>query len=222
MAGTTIDTFELEEIIAILKSMAVHPSRIFGETNARESSVVLALTRSEDEYKIVFQKRAAHIPQGGEVCFPGGRIEKNEDSRTAAVREFLEECGIGREFLEICGYFGAMSNTRGMLIHVWIAFLHPGYEFHPNEEVDRIFFESVERLMNMEAKEYKVGIKMNSLETDKPIPFEKYGLSDFYKKSWRGRDIHVYFYENLEELLWGVTARITREFILRLKHSIKI
>ncbi len=40
---------------------------------------------------------------GGQICFPGGRIEAGETPTQAALREFSEELGIPADVVEICG-----------------------------------------------------------------------------------------------------------------------
>ena len=37
------------------------------------ASVLLPLVETDGEPSILFEERNANIPQGGEVCFPGGR-----------------------------------------------------------------------------------------------------------------------------------------------------
>ncbi|MBS0647716.1 MAG: NUDIX hydrolase [Verrucomicrobia bacterium] len=44
--------------------------------------------------KILYLKRHAEKPQGDTWGLPAGKLEKGEDSRTAAVREVQEEVGI--------------------------------------------------------------------------------------------------------------------------------
>jgi 8-oxo-dGTP pyrophosphatase MutT (NUDIX family) len=45
------------------------------------SAVIIPLIYLNDEYHFLFEKRAANIRQGGEICFPGGeydpRLDKN-------------------------------------------------------------------------------------------------------------------------------------------------
>lgn len=41
---------------------------------------------------------------GGQICFPGGRIEGDETSPQAALREFEEELGQAARIVKICGH----------------------------------------------------------------------------------------------------------------------
>ena len=52
----------------------------------RENAVLIPLVDREGELSILFEVRQAGIRQGGEICFPGGMIEKNESPVEAAVR----------------------------------------------------------------------------------------------------------------------------------------
>lgn len=40
---------------------------------------------------------------GGQICFPGGRIEAGESPAEAALREFEEELGVPADVVKICG-----------------------------------------------------------------------------------------------------------------------
>ena len=54
--------------------------------------------------EILFEVRAAGLRhQPGEVCFPGGKIEKGEGAREAAARETCEELCLDRSGIEILG-----------------------------------------------------------------------------------------------------------------------
>lgn len=37
-----------------------------------DSSVLIIITKINDEYNVIFEKRAKGIRQSGEICFPGG------------------------------------------------------------------------------------------------------------------------------------------------------
>jgi len=49
-------------------------------------SVLIPLVEREGKMHVLLEKRAAHISQPGEICFPGGRIEAGEPPQAAARR----------------------------------------------------------------------------------------------------------------------------------------
>ena len=66
--------------------------RIIGKNEYFNSAVLILLLNIDDEIHILFQKRASHIRQGGEVCFSGGEfdITKDNDYSQTAIRETSE------------------------------------------------------------------------------------------------------------------------------------
>ncbi len=79
----------------------------------------------EGEYHLLFQIRAEGIRQGGEVSFPGGRYEKDEDINymATAIRETQEELGIDIERIEVLGRLDTMVTPMGIIIEPFVAFL---------------------------------------------------------------------------------------------------
>ena len=55
------------------------------------ASVLIPLLQVRGEWNILFEVRNPGITQGGEICFPGGRVEPGEKPSDAAVRETQEE-----------------------------------------------------------------------------------------------------------------------------------
>ncbi len=57
-------------------------------------AVVVPVVWSGRGAELLLEVRAAGIPQAGDPCFPGGRIEPGETPAQAAAREMEEELGI--------------------------------------------------------------------------------------------------------------------------------
>ena len=57
-------------------------------------AVVVPVIRTENGAELLLEVRAAGIPQAGDPCFPGGRIEPGETPAQAAAREMAEELGL--------------------------------------------------------------------------------------------------------------------------------
>ena len=80
-------------------------SRIWGSRRAgrlekekiRRAAVLVPLIQKGGEYHVVFEVRAGSLKtQPGEICFPGGAVERGETPKQAAVRETMEELLINR------------------------------------------------------------------------------------------------------------------------------
>lgn len=63
----------------------------------RRAAVLVPLIQKGGEYHVVFEVRAGSLKtQPGEICFPGGAVERGETPKQAAVRETMEELLINR------------------------------------------------------------------------------------------------------------------------------
>ena len=73
-----------------------------GLMGARHSYAVLCpLVEKPDGLYLLFEVRAAGLRQGGEVCFPGGRVDAGESAVDCALRETEEELGLRLKELRI-------------------------------------------------------------------------------------------------------------------------
>jgi 8-oxo-dGTP diphosphatase len=72
-------------------------------------------------------QRAWHLRKGGFWCFPGGHIERGENSRLAVVRELREELGIQ---VEPVHRLGVVRVDRRFLLAAWVV-ASPPVELRP-------------------------------------------------------------------------------------------
>lgn len=211
-----MNTHDMERL---LTRMSAEESRIIAQNDYRQSAVIILLIPPEDphdrldEWSILFEKRAAHIPQGGESCLPGGGIEPGEPSAVAACRELAEETGIGDEQLGCRMFYGSLVNPGGSLLFCHMGIWNKSAPLKPNEEVEKLFQVKLGRLHRCPISEYQVGIRFDGENVKRPIPFSNYALATPYAKNWRGADMKVLFYEDLDHVIWGMTAKIVRDFV---------
>ncbi len=73
--------------------------------NSRQAAVAVALFYDPDQGFLLPLTRRPHMLRhhGGQICFPGGRIELGETPTQAALREFEEELGLPPDLVNICG-----------------------------------------------------------------------------------------------------------------------
>ena len=74
------------------------------EADLLKCAVLIVLFRSNDEYHVLFTVRSLKLKSfPGEICFPGGKFDKNLDATYAdtALREASEEIGLRRENLRV-------------------------------------------------------------------------------------------------------------------------
>ncbi len=86
-------------------------------------AVVLPLVREREGYSLLVEVRARGIPQAGDPCFPGGRIEAGETPAMAASREMAEELGLRVPAEEFLGRLTAIRNREGRWIDACVCTL---------------------------------------------------------------------------------------------------
>lgn len=188
----------------------------------RHYAVLIPLIEIEDKWHIVYEVRSEEISQGGEVSFPGGRIEEGETGWLSAVRETNEELGI--DFLDII-YLGESDyyENESIRISCYVGYLkNNDWKNYPysKTEVKELFTVPVETLTFSEPKTYYLkGHIDEALNPDFPFSLIKGGK----EYNWRGMNREVLFYELGEKypLIWGVTACLTYSFIKKIKKFIK-
>ena len=88
-------------------------------------AVLVPVIWSEGGAELLLEVRAAGIPQAGDPCFPGGRIEPGESPEHAAVRETQEELGIRIGPERILGQLPTMHTPLGQRTNVYVCTVTP-------------------------------------------------------------------------------------------------
>lgn len=199
--------------------------------NGREeyfnSVVLLLLIPINGEYHIVFEKRAKHIRQGGEVSFPGGKIDPSDSSkRHTALRETEEELGIPASKIDILGQMDTVIAPYGVIIDVFVGIANINLnEIKINtEEVEYFFTMPISFFQKNSPEEYEVHTHVHPTIVDPKtqveielFPTAALGLPPRYHKPWGDFKMKVYVYTTKEEIIWGITARIVKDFTEKIK-----
>ncbi|SMC77198.1 NUDIX hydrolase [Papillibacter cinnamivorans] len=201
---------DLETIKTILREKKPKPLEI-----NRYFAVLLPLIEREGELHILFEVRSKTIPtQPGEISFPGGGVEVDEDFRQAALRETYEEIGVPSEKIELLGELDYIIRDSNFSVYPYVGLLHTGLDSLAinRDEVEEVFTVPVSYFMENSPDIYKVSYSPNlNIE----FPFDKIPNGRNYK--WRPFSQPVLFYEYREYIIWGLTARITRSLTEELK-----
>ncbi len=201
---------------------------INGKEEYYNFAVLVLLVLVDDEFHFVFEKRAANIRQAGEICFPGGKFEPNQDVsfRDTAIRETVEELGVSADKLQIIGNLDTVMSTMGATVDAFLAVLELNSleDLQINhQEVDKVFSIPVSFFENHEPVAYKVEITVNPSPVNQAgevvttFPATELGLPERYTKPWGNILGNVYVYRVEGVTIWGLTARLIRDVVAKLK-----
>ena len=189
-------------------------SRIWGSRRAgrlekekiRRAAVLVPLIQKGGEYHVVFEVRAGSLKtQPGEICFPGGAVERGETPKQAAIRETMEELLISRRQIRVIAPLDVLEAPGAMEIFPFLGALQ-GYRWSYSEaEVDHTFSVPLRWFAEHEPERYETELVTVPEER---FPFEDVpGGHDYH---WRRGHYDVYFYRREEGIIWGMTAKILR------------
>lgn len=199
--------------------------KIIGQEKKLLFSVMVLFCEIDGKLNLLFEERAMNIAQGGEISFPGGKKEKDENFTETALRETEEEIGIPKNRIEKVVNYGKLLMPTGQFIEVKLGYIE---NFSLNEiklnkdEVERVFLVPLEFLLETEPHIEKVMVQNNPYyeNGNKKIvfPSEKLGLPKIYWKPW-GKEREVYFYKYKSDVIWGITGEILYSLINDIKNS---
>lgn len=196
-----------EELIAITR---VHPPRPVETT--KEAAVILLVCETDEGDAILYERRSDNILLGGDASFLGGHIDHGETIEEALYRECHEEAGLNHEDIEIIGQIDYVVTFSGLIVHAFLGRLLVSVDkLVPNDEVAYFFTIPIEYLESHPPILYRDRLH---LERAKNFPFPKIGRGTRVN-FWN--EMHTYFYEYIDEVVWGMTAAMTRAFIERKK-----
>lgn len=215
------------EIEKLRKLLPDNPG-ILGKEEYFNSAVLIPLIRINNEYHLLFEKRAEHIRQGGEICFPGGEIDHNVDNNPidTAIRETEEEIGVPKSKIAIIGKMDTLIGPRGITVDSCVAEIkNLSMEecVIDESEVAKVFTIPVSYFINTEPKVYTAESTLNYTFynpdgiVEELIPSRKNSMNDHIDQSYTKTRRKVLVYKTDEEVIWGITARLIHELVRKLK-----
>lgn len=184
----------------------------------REYSVMLLLTEIGGEEHLVLEKRARTLSsQPGDICLPGGSIDQGESPLEAAIRETMEELGMGREDLDLLGPMDYFISPYGQTMYPFVARSLTS-DFHPNEaEVDQLIHVPLSFFRDHSPLIYEIDLTATMGE-DFPYHLIENGKNYPFRRATSKQ----YFYKYGDHVIWGFTAQIVKSFIDILKEDEQI
>ena len=154
----------------------------------RPAAVLVPVIAGADDLRLLLTQRTAHLSShGGQVAFPGGRIDETDEGPVAAaLREAEEETGIAPRFVEPLGFLDTYLTGTSYRVVPVVAVLRPGYRLSPHAgEVADIFEMPLAFLMNPD----------HHLR---------------HSRNYQGRERFYYAMPYGERYIWGATAGMIR------------
>lgn len=164
-------------------------------SDERISAVMGLLVEGPHGAEILLTRRSRSMSNhGGEISFPGGRVDEGESIVDAALRETWEEVGIPPHSVEVHTELSPLSTfvSRSYIVPV-VASVNERPELRLNSaEVDRAFW----------------------------VPLAELVRSDTFSWEWWTFDLSeqtgerpMYFFHLDDETIWGATARMLYELL---------
>jgi 8-oxo-dGTP pyrophosphatase MutT (NUDIX family) len=182
-------------MIAQEPNQAAFPSPAPG---MRRAAVLIPLLKNGSDWHILYTKRSTTVnTHKGQVSFPGGSVEPQDRSiRDTALREAYEEIGLLPGNVRTLGLFKDFVTISDFVITPVVGKII-GWPFPiipMDAEVERVFTIPVSWLSE----------PSNWKEEERQLPDGRYEKVIYYR-----------LFDN--ELLWGITARITNAFLKHLR-----
>jgi len=153
----------------------------------RPAAVLVPIIEHQDP-SVLFTQRTSHLADhGGQISFPGGKIDAGDASPAgAALREAEEEIALARSFVEPIGYLDVHITPFGHRIVPVLARVRLGFELRLNQ---------------------------NEVDTAFEVPLAFLMTPQNYKREsrdWNGLTVNYFVIPFANHKIWGATADILR------------
>jgi 8-oxo-dGTP pyrophosphatase MutT (NUDIX family) len=162
------------------------------------AAVLVPLVLHESGMTVLLTQRTAHLnDHPGQVSFPGGRVEPDDQGPlNTALREVHEEIGIGPELVQVAGYLKPMAVVTGFAVTPVVGFIEPGFELTPDRfEVAEVF-------------EVPLAFFLDEANLTRST------------RTVRGVTVPLFEYQYQEFRIWGATAQMLQGFIKMINKNI--
>jgi 8-oxo-dGTP pyrophosphatase MutT (NUDIX family) len=155
----------------------------------REAAVLMPIFEKDHAYHLLLTRRTEEVQtHKGQVAFPGGMREKEESLLDTALRETFEEVGIDNGRIEPLGRFHDYISITRYRVTPFVGFIQG--PFNTKRQV-----QEVAEILH--------------------VPFDIFldpGRLRIERNMHPGREADVYFYSYGHNKIWGLTARIIKDF----------
>ena len=189
--------------------LAQHTPTFIGMESCHQAAVCIPLLKNQDSsYGVLFEVRSSTIAhQPGDVCLPGGMVEKGETPREAALRELKEELLLKEDQISYLGDMDKLYSGGSLLMYSFAAEVTEYQNTFSAAEVDEVFTVPLEFFLHTDPECYVIRAKV---EPGEDFPYERICGGREYR--WRSRKEEVCFYQYEGHVIWGLTAKLMRAF----------
>lgn len=183
-------------------SEGVSPLKVYGwkspeheEARPRRTAAVLVAIAPGENPSVVLTRRSEHLQHHpGQVSFPGGARDENDDTGVlTALREAEEEIGLRGDNIKPIGFLDRVDTISDFRVLPVVGLIHREQEFIPDQnEVDMVFTLPLAHALDVKAWQQ--------------LRVRRHGQEHvLYSMDWEGNTI------------WGVTAAILRNLARRVE-----
>lgn len=155
------------------------------------AAVVIPVVGDADTSSLVFTRRAPDLDtHPGQMSFPGGRAEPEDDSLLeTALRETEEEIGLARDAVQIVGELDPIETVTGFYVEPYVGQVPDGPFVPQRSEVAEV-----------------VVLAVDALTTDEHYECE-------YHEDQAGRSVPVHYFHVDGYTVWGATASLLVQYL---------
>jgi 8-oxo-dGTP pyrophosphatase MutT (NUDIX family) len=158
-----------------------------------EAAVLIAVTERMDPGVILTVRREHLRTHAGQIAFPGGRLDSDEDAVAAALREAHEEILLDPTAVDVVGTIEPYRTVTGYIVCPVIGVIPPDLPLQPHEDEVADWFEA-------------------------PLPFLLDPANQHRRSAlFEGRTRHYYEIIWNDRRIWGATAAMIVNLSRRLQ-----
>lgn len=185
----------MSPLLQISEQLARYPAKPMARGELRPAAVLVPLFLRNDEPWVLFTRRTEQLKNhSGEISFPGGGAEKRDaDFWQTALRETEEEMGILASDVKRLGQLDDFHSVYGFRVKVCVGSYVDPYPYLVDEnEIAEVIELPLHRLCDPQI---------------------------YHQEDWqhRGRTFPVDFYQLDGHNIWGMTAAILKQLLLRIE-----
>jgi len=164
----------------------------------REAAVLMPIFEREGEPCFLLTRRTEEVEtHKGQISFPGGMRHDGESLRQTALRETFEEIGITEDRIQILGQFHDYLSSTDYRVSPFAGYIDKPFQTRAQpQEVAEI-----------------LEVPFKTFFNPRQLRIEK--------MPGRGKLINVYFFSYGNHEIWGLTARIIKDFLEELRRSMR-